>query len=145
MQARINELLYGYTSHTLYGCSGQTTPGIATRFRPEYFARTDNERRRLWEQVRDQLVAEFIEAHPGCRPWAWWRFDAPPERRRRIRPADAMTPANFDWALAKGCGLPSEHHSVVIVDADFETQAEYLRRHNLLTSAEIELLTPQPA
>src|SRR5512134_1805319 len=30
-----------------------------------------------WEAVREAVLAEWIELHPGTRPWAWWVYDAP--------------------------------------------------------------------
>ncbi|MCC6228523.1 MAG: hypothetical protein IT432_04775 [Phycisphaerales bacterium] len=36
--------------------------------------------RRAWEELRDELLPEFIREHPLTRPWAWWRFDAPEPR-----------------------------------------------------------------
>jgi hypothetical protein len=30
-----------------------------------------------WEALREDLLAEFIRANPGRRPWGWWEFDAP--------------------------------------------------------------------
>lgn len=36
-----------------------------------------------WEELRDELLNEWIMERPGTRPWGWWRYDAP-ERRRRI-------------------------------------------------------------
>ena len=38
--------------------------------------------RQWWLDHRDEILPEFIRAHPGCRPFAWWRFDAPEPRRR---------------------------------------------------------------
>lgn len=39
--------------------------------------------RALWLQVRDAVLADWIAARPGTRPWAWWKFDGP-----RWQPAD---------------------------------------------------------
>lgn len=35
--------------------------------------------RAAWDSARDEVLAEWIRDHPGTRPWAWWRFDAPRE------------------------------------------------------------------
>lgn len=37
-----------------------------------------------WERNRETLMAEFIAAYPGERPYAWWLFDAPREPVRQI-------------------------------------------------------------
>ena len=30
------------------------------------------ERKRDWRAMRDELLADWIKAHPGTRPFAWW-------------------------------------------------------------------------
>lgn len=30
-----------------------------------------------WRDLRDELLAEWTVAHPGTRPFGWWRYDAP--------------------------------------------------------------------
>ena len=54
--------------------------------------------RRVWKKLREEILRAWIEEHPGSRPWAWWRFEAPrwgkkfrawfdgtlPEPRRRL-------------------------------------------------------------
>ncbi len=32
---------------------------------------------RCWREHREELLAEFAATWPGCRPWAWWQFEAP--------------------------------------------------------------------
>ncbi|HEX2528534.1 MAG TPA: hypothetical protein VHL31_19835 [Geminicoccus sp.] len=31
----------------------------------------------LWRQYRDELMALWLQDHPGCRPQVWWDTDAP--------------------------------------------------------------------
>jgi hypothetical protein len=38
--------------------------------------------RALWREYRTEILEDYIAEHPGRRPWAWWRFDAPEMRRR---------------------------------------------------------------
>jgi hypothetical protein len=33
--------------------------------------------RPLWEDLRPGLLRVWTKKHPGTRPWAWWRADAP--------------------------------------------------------------------
>lgn len=33
--------------------------------------------RKVWEEVKERLLAEWIRERPGTRPLAWWMFDAP--------------------------------------------------------------------
>jgi hypothetical protein len=35
------------------------------------------ERERDWKAVREEILANWVRKHPGTRPWAWWRYDAP--------------------------------------------------------------------
>ena len=59
---------------------------------------SDEEMREVWHRWREQILSGWIKSHPGTRPFAWWRWDAPrwgrkfgafwdgklPEPRRRI-------------------------------------------------------------
>jgi hypothetical protein len=35
----------------------------------------------LWHDLKPVIMRDFIKAHPGRRPWAWWQWDAPEPRR----------------------------------------------------------------
>jgi hypothetical protein len=37
--------------------------------------------REPWEAARAELLPAWIKEHPGTRPFAWWRIDAPGFRR----------------------------------------------------------------
>ena len=37
----------------------------------------DAEARQAWDDLKDRLLAEWIDLRPCCRPWAWWRWDSP--------------------------------------------------------------------
>lgn len=37
--------------------------------------------RAAWQQHGEALTAEHVAAHPGSRPWGWWRYDAPEPRQ----------------------------------------------------------------
>ena len=64
-----------------------------------------------WSVLGPELMPAWVGEQPGTRPWAWWQFDAPDERRRR--------PDKCEWA---------------------ETEAEYLDRHDLWWPGEREQL-----
>lgn len=38
-----------------------------------------------WQHNRERLLADWIRAKPGTRPWAWWKLDMPAGTRREIR------------------------------------------------------------
>lgn len=76
--------------------------------------------REHWQLYRDELHAD---APPGTRPWAWWLFDAPEARH------------------VVGTGAPAclyEHvpGQPLRLGAIYESEAEYLARHGLLTAAD---------
>src|SRR5215216_2401874 len=39
--------------------------------------------KKRWHAVSDDVLAAWIEARPGSRPPAWWRFEALEPRQRR--------------------------------------------------------------
>jgi len=41
----------------------------------------------LWKSLRDEFLAEWIDEHPGTRPWIWWNLDAPQGLKTRQPPA----------------------------------------------------------
>jgi len=43
----------------------------------EIFALTGEKESAAWEDLRDELLADWIREHAGSRPWGWWTFDAP--------------------------------------------------------------------
>ena len=81
-----------------------------------------------WMELRDELLPTWIEQHPGTRPYAWWRFEAP-EPRRQVSPG----PESLGPATSFGC--PSLFRGIPH-DGMFETEAEYLERLGLLTPVE---------
>lgn len=90
----------------LYGCckrddgSNRVTPYL---WREEYGGPFCNVVLKAWRELRDELLPQWIKDHPGSRPWAWWKIDAPGPR------------------------------------GESETETDYLRRHGLLTAAELKL------
>lgn len=70
--------------------------------------------RTCWDDIGPLLMAEWVGTRPGTRPWAWWQFDAPDERRRRPGPNGVG-----EWA---------------------ETEDEFLDRHGLWWNGEREQL-----
>jgi hypothetical protein len=58
------------------------------------------EHSRLWRQNEDELVAEWSEQHPGCRPAGWWEFSAI-EARHWVDAEGIARPPDIgpDWCL----------------------------------------------
>ncbi len=81
-----------------------------------------------WEELRDELLAEHIAEHPGTRPRAWWRFDAPGPRRQINPGPETFGPADFYGKPSKYRGVPP--------DDMFEAQRADLTRHKLIGTDE---------
>jgi hypothetical protein len=107
----------------------------------------------LWKTHGEAVVAEHVEDSPGSRPGRWWEYNAPrsklgtypgagydgelPEPRNRI--GGTGTPAYECRSVGPSFsfGIPNIW---VGIDSDdpptFESQAAYLKRHNLLMAGE---------
>jgi hypothetical protein len=111
--------------------------------------KTPEDEARTWKQNRARLISRYQQKHgPFCRPWAWWKHDAP-ELRRRIG-GEGVAAIDTDdcpeWAKDRvSFGRP------VVWDDDygdevetwFETERDYLIRLNLLTPEEKKILLKQ--
>jgi hypothetical protein len=64
-------LLYGY--YTLPGGQRSVRKGLGLLFGEPMPP--------PWEDVRADLLPDWIRQHPGTRPFAWWRDEAPEPRR----------------------------------------------------------------
>jgi len=108
-----------------------------------WFFAVDNEPanaelQRLWVAHREELLAEWILAQPGTRPWAWWRWDALSESRRRIGGTGTALLERPDGKHPVSFGTPNAYDDDYNV-ADppkYESEREYLTRHGLLTKVE---------
>ena len=106
-----------------------------------------------WTAWRDSILADWNRQHPGTRPWAWWRFDAPrwqradlPDRCRALgdvllgrlaEPRRRLGGIGTNYRDGDFEGVAPDPHDPPV----YESQAEYLRRHGLLAPAELKRLT----
>ncbi|MDO8475054.1 MAG: hypothetical protein Q7W02_02465 [Candidatus Rokubacteria bacterium] len=101
-----------------------------------------------WREHAAPLLEDWTREHPGSRPWAWWRYDAPAPRAcldaagyvdRGARPGDG------GWIWKQEFGLPPHPQSRPPGGAParmvFESQAEFLRRCALLVPGELARLS----
>jgi hypothetical protein len=117
------------------------------------------ELRELWDRCGEHVLREWTAVYPGTRPQSWWKFDAPrmapgrwpgwffdgklPEPRRMLSGAGVPAWERYNLVPRYELGVPS----CKWVDYDqndpptFESQAAYLRRHELLTPAERKQLS----
>jgi hypothetical protein len=100
-----------------------------------------------WEQLADVILPEFIAEHPGRRPWAWWRFDAPAPRRLLVKPEDTgwhpmgeATSFGRHQLFQPITGHDMPYGIFPPISDMYEPEHEYLRRHRLLTPEEREAL-----
>lgn len=110
-----------------------------------------------WAEHRKGLLSEWIEDHPGTRPWCWWELDSPrlpvvgdgdpydgkrPEPRQRVggtggEPTHSGVTFGLPDGWCEGDFNPSD-------PPVYESQAVYLDRHGLLTEAERRALKKVP-
>jgi hypothetical protein len=114
--------------------------------------------RQIWAAAKELVIPEWIKRHPGTRPPYWWHFDAP-----RV-PKGRWPGWFFDGTFAMrervgGTGLTKwEQQNIVphfegglpsywieeTIDPDdpptFESEASYLKRHGLMSAAEMRRL-----
>jgi hypothetical protein len=140
----IRHLLNGVYLHD--GC------GFATKPRGYSGDPTDyDEMRRAWEELRHELLPRFIAEHPGQRPFAWWKFDAPERRQRTDNVVhgfdDRVRRKHVEDVARKYPGFKGVAYKLYYgrpgclcvrddFTAQYETEAAYLHRLGLLTDAE---------
>jgi hypothetical protein len=92
----------------------------------------------LWDRYGAEITAAWIKDKPGTRPSCWWRFAAPrlPEQPAHTRfpkvEARRVLFGLVDNQPAWEFGLPYFRDP----NTHFESEAEYLARHNLLADNE---------
>ena len=105
---------------------------------PEPFEDEDDARR-VWALHREELLADWTSNRPGTRPWAWWAFEATEPRKILAIKRQPSGDSRYQPPLRArklSFGVPWPWYDWLQV----ESQAEYLRRLQLLTDAELEAL-----
>ena len=125
--------------------------GIAQRGYPAF--ESEQLARHCWEDLRDEVLADWIAERPGTRPYAWWKYDAPerrqclnqvhpfddPEREEHIaqmleRSPNMETQSFYELYY----GTPGSLVAPNDFSCLFETESDYLARLDLLTEYERE-------
>ncbi len=115
--------------------------------------RDEAHRRQLWNENRDRLIQKdvgpgggLVQREPGTRPAAFWAFDAP-EPRQKIENGEywRAAPGHEEaWREYRGMDramVPTtENLEIDNYVVEYETEADYLRRLNLLLPGEAEAL-----
>lgn len=113
-------------------------------FLPEGFDRDPDDRhspdreqaKAAWADLADEINAQFAVDHPGRRCWGWWTFSSPGRRRLRHGQPDLVHPDHRD---ALTFGRPRCFTAVVTpedIGTLYESEADFLRRYDLLTDFE---------
>ena len=121
---------------------------FTNRYSPLHRLRiTKEEWRAAWHELRDELMPEWIEAHPFTRPLGYWEADADQPR----------LPVDGEAAIEARDWMEAHHHyrqysflwlnwRLGVTDdsrdekAPFESEPQYLIRLDLLTDEERKLL-----
>jgi hypothetical protein len=152
--ARREPLSAGQRAFLCHGIEGNAAAATVD----EHLARRGEALGRVWRAHKSEILPDFIRAHPGQRPWAWWRYDAP-EPRRRLGGVGTPCHEVLAYEPEYDFGVPArwvtarmvEHYreggfrGVAIDPRDpprFESEPSYLRRHELLLTEEHARLTP---
>jgi hypothetical protein len=89
-----------------------------------------------WEKHKKTLLAEWITASPGSRPWAWWMWDSPGPRQLisgtgTVSGKQLYKGVPLYWRTYDEGDLPT-----------YESEASYLDRHGLLKADERRRVRP---
>ena len=96
----------------------------------------------LWQELRQEILAEHIKRRPRTRPWGWWKFEA--RQMRRVIGLDIDTmgddadrkpafedPNLRDFFKKNYFGRPNVYDGFL-----YEEESDYLARLKLLTPEE---------
>jgi len=104
--------------------------------------------RALWDAMREKLLADWLRARPGTRPWGWWAFDSTEPRLRLGGIGKPMNTFNLAFGVPNWWPLPewtAFRGLFTPIDTDdppaYESEATYLRRLDLFEPGEAERLT----
>lgn len=86
----------------------------------------------LWDNYKADILKQWIEKKPCSRPERWWDFDAP-EAKLKIAGSSTQKDNSPPWSKSSIPDRPC-----------FESEAQYLMRLNLLTTAEKQHLKKHP-
>jgi hypothetical protein len=95
--------------------------------------------RAAWEELREELLAEFIADRPFERPAAWWWFDAPEPRREATEREDNPDAENWVGSPAWWANHRERPEADALASRGCESFRAYLTRLGLLTPEELHL------
>jgi hypothetical protein len=115
---------------------GNHLGGYGVRHRPDSFRWDDA--RAAWDDLRDDLLPEWIAEHPGRRPFGWWAFDAIEPRQLLPNTPDLAIDARLWFGLPLFFAPHSCPDAIDRPEAMYETEPDYLERLDLWEPCERE-------
>jgi hypothetical protein len=124
----------------------------------ELFLLSEERAKKIWRSISERFLKKWGKEHPGSRPWAWWRYDAP-ELRQRVGGKGNIQSDFLAIIPTFHYGIPTGWLTAVEVrlfpelkgkefDAAnppvFESQTSYLQCHNLLGEIEKKYVSNHP-
>lgn len=101
---------------------------------------TDEQIRELWLAHAAELTLEYAAGWPGTRPTLWWRYSAPGHRAKTGGSGDNAHEV-MAYAPTYLIGACVQVNVDPLNPPRFQSEAAYLREHNLLLPGELERLT----
>ena len=96
----------------------------------------------VWKKERAGIFKHCKLNTPGQRPWAWWEFDAP---EPRLKISGGGLPSHEKYPSVLPCFFMGVSRYFNDIDENdppiYESEAAYLKRHNLLSKSEELLLS----
>jgi hypothetical protein len=126
-----------------------TGVSLTTRFGTVHNGRANMPALRdAWNELRDELMDQWIAEHPFSRPFSWLLFEATEPRLRtageqRMESAEAARKrelGNYRYCYFEDLNTRLGAEETRGNEAEWETEKQYLCRLNLLTDGERALL-----
>ncbi len=145
VKKKINRLQDSWLKYLLTG----EEPKLDIRF----FILKEKGKEKLCDLYKGAILPRWIKKYPWTRPFAWWEFDAPRNKKRKPeihKGHEKYFPkvrkmVNGRGKLYSGLfyrfGVPCDWAEIDTADPPlYETEGVYLKRHGLLTKEEEKLM-----
>jgi hypothetical protein len=106
-------------------------------------------RKPTWNEIRSEIMPQWISEHPCTRPWGWWEHDSPAQGE--LENSDPRQQVGSKGEVCRYCYAP--HYKWGVFEywhydenspPIFESEAAYLQRLDLLTDKEKKHLSANP-
>jgi hypothetical protein len=98
------------------------------------------DRQQAWQELRKEILQQWLTEHPGLRPFSWWLFDMPKgTRRQRLDGRHPHDDPSYSLEKKLWYGLP-QYQRPCDLQTLYESESSYLARLSLLTVRELASL-----